>query len=304
MSCVTAIRARFGGLGVRRAVASVAETIAPAVTGRDPFDQAGLDAVLVDIDGTPDKSRVGANAMLGVSAAVARAAAASGGVPLWRHLICDRIPVLPLPMVNIVSGGLHATWTGWVFRTFSSFLSAQGPTAKRWRPSMPFVLPHPSCSRSEGFRLSRPMKEVSGRRSTARRRRLTCSWRPLSRWVAGPAMTSCWRLMSRRHISSTDSIPIARGVGTALIAGAGQPALERLADGYPIVSIEDGLAEDDWEGWAALTRNLGQRVQLVGDDLFTTNIESPGARNRRRGSQRSARQDEPDRDVDGDDRRN
>ena len=109
--------ARFGGLGVRRAVASVAETIAPTVTGRDPFDQAGLDAVLVDLDGTPDKSRVGANAMLGVSAAVARAAAASGGVPLWRHLIRDRIPVLPLPMVNIVSGGLH-TVDGLGFQDF------------------------------------------------------------------------------------------------------------------------------------------------------------------------------------------
>src|SRR5271166_2258263 len=108
---------RFGGLGVRRAVARVTDTIAPAVRGWDPFDQAGLDALLVELDATPDRSRLGANAMLGVSAAVARAAAASRGVPLWRHLLVDGSPLLPLPMVNILSGGLHATG-GLAFQDF------------------------------------------------------------------------------------------------------------------------------------------------------------------------------------------
>ncbi len=108
---------RFGGFGVRRAVMNVSETITQAVVGRDPFDQPGLDAVLVEIDGTPDKSKLGANAMLGVSAAVARAAAASAGIPLWRHLAGDRTPVLPLPMVNILSGGLHSNG-GLAFQDF------------------------------------------------------------------------------------------------------------------------------------------------------------------------------------------
>ena len=161
---------RFGGLGVRRAVANVFETIAPAIGGWDPFDQAGLDAVLVQLDGTSDKSRLGANAILGVSAAVARAAATSEGVPLWRYLLRGKKPVLPLAMVNIVSGGLHATG-GLAFQDFLVVPVGATSYGEALETATPSVPPPCTYSKSEGFRPSRPMREDSGRRSVALRRR-------------------------------------------------------------------------------------------------------------------------------------
>ncbi len=263
---------RFGGFGVRRAVMNVSEMIAHAVTGRDPFDQPGLDAVLVEIDGTPDRSKLGANAMLGVSAAVARAAAASAGIPLWRHLAGDSTPVLPLPMVNILSGGLHSKG-GLAFQDF-------------------LVVPVGATTYGEALETLYAVRAAAGDLLVGR----GLSILKADEGGFGPALDrpeDALDLLVRAIVKAGrepgDEVMLALDVAAThffdgrhyrlpeeqapLSSEELVATLERLVDGYPIVSIEDGLAEDDWEGWATLTLRLGARVQLIGDDLFTTNIE-------------------------------
>ena len=263
---------RFGGLGVRRAVRNVTETIAPAVTGRAPFDQHGLDAVLVEIDGTPDKSNLGANATLGVSAAVARAAAASAGVPLWRHLVRDSTPLLPLPMVNIVSGGLHSTG-GLIFQDFlvvpvgAETYSEALETVYAVRAATFELLSERGFSILKadeggfGPALNRPEEALDLLEAAI----VKAGRRPGDDVMLALDVAATHFFDGQHYRLPEEPAPFS---AQELVA-----TLERLVDGYPIISIEDGLAEDDWEGWAALTRSLGARVQLIGDDLFTTNIE-------------------------------
>ena len=260
---------RYGGFGVRLAVRNVTDTTARAVIGRDPFDQPGLDRRLIELDGTADKSRLGANAILGVSAAVARAAALAEGVPLWRYL-SRTAPALPLPMVNVVSGGLHATG-GLAFQDF-------------------LILPIGAASYSEALEVVYAVRAAAGDLLAER----GLSVLKADEGGFGPALdrpeavldllVAAIRRAGRRP---GDDVALALDVAASHFFEDGayrlpdRPApmpsedlvdrLESLVDGYPIVSIEDGLAEDDWEGWAVLTRRLGHRVQLVGDDLFTTN---------------------------------
>jgi enolase len=262
--------ARYGGFGVRLAVRNVTDTIAPAIIGRDPFDQRGLDQRLIEVDGTADKSRLGANAVLGVSIAVARAAALAEGVPLWRYLSRTADPALPLPMVNVVSGGLHATG-GLVFQDF-------------------LILPVGAASYSEALEVVYAVRAAAGELLAER----GLSVLKADEGGFGPALDRPEAVLDllvsairRAGQRPGDDVALALDVAASHFSDDGayrlpdQPApvpsqdlvdvLERLVDRYPIVSIEDGLAEDDWEGWAVLTQRLGHRVQLVGDDLFTTN---------------------------------
>ena len=262
---------RFGGFGVRRAVANVVETIAPAVIGRDPSDQGGLDATLVELDGTSDRSRLGANAMLAVSVAAARAGAVSRGVPLWRHLLGGRTPLLPLPMVNIVSGGLHALGS----LSFQDFL----------------IVPIGAATFSEALETVYAVRECTRELLTDRglsdlKADEGGFGPPLDYPEAALELLEAAIVRAGRRLG--EDVALALDVAAThffdgrLYRLSSEPApltphefrerLERLVDAYPIVSIEDGLAEDDWEGWAALTRRLGARIQLVGDDLFTTNL--------------------------------
>jgi enolase len=258
---------RFGGFGVRGAVRNVWEVIAPAVVGRDALDQAGLDTMLVELDGTPGKERLGANALLAVSIATARAAAAACGLPLWRYLAGGE-PALPLPMVNIFSGGLHAP-RGLAFQDFLIV-----PVGAR--------------------RYSDALETVYAVRSAAER---VLAERGLSTLKAdeggfGPALERPEHALDlleeatrRAGYRAGAEVAFAVDVAASHFAREGRyellhegglgalelvELLERLVARYPLVSIEDGLGEDDWEGWTLLTGRLGKSVQLLGDDLFTT----------------------------------
>jgi len=263
---------RFGGLGVRRAVARVTDTIAPAVRGWDPFDQAGLDALLVELDATPDRSRLGANAMLGVSAAVARAAAASRGVPLWRHLLVDGSPLLPLPMVNILSGGLHATG-GLAFQDFlvvpvgaESYSDALATVyAVRAATSDLLVERGLSTLKADEGGFGPPLEGPEAALDLLVAAIVKAGLRPGDDVALALDVAATHFFDGERYRLPEEKAPLSPGELTS--------KLEGLVDSYPIASIEDGIAEDDWEGWATQTRSLGQRVQLIGDDLFTTNLQ-------------------------------
>ena len=262
--------ARYGGKGVLRAVGNVNREIAAAVGGRDATDQAGLDQFLVKLDGTPNKARLGANAVLGVSLACARAAAAAGGQPLYRYLGGDEAITLPVPMVNILNGGRHADG-GTDFQEF-------------------MVVPLGAPTFREGLRWAAETFHALG--GLLRQRGMPTGVGDEGGFA--PALSSnesavemVMDAIQQAGYRPGDEVAIALdpattelyGDGTYTLASEGRSldtaALIDLwtdwAGRYPIVSLEDGLAEDDWAGWAALTGRLGDRLQLVGDDLLVTN---------------------------------
>ena len=278
--------ARHAGQGVRTAVRNVAESIAPSVLGRDLDDQSGLDAALIALDGTRNKSRLGANAVLGVSLAVAHAAAAARGEELFVHL--NRLrreragdepggslgPMLPMPMVNMISGGLHAGGN----LDFQDFL----------------IVPLGASTYSDALELTTRVYRAVGA-SLVRRGDPTAN-------LVGDEGGFGPRLPTNEHavevildalgaegLRPGQDVAIALDIAASHFydpvtrkyhrAATGQDALDsdgmvellaRWVEDYPIVSIEDGMAEDDWEGWTKLTARLGDRVQLIGDDLFAT----------------------------------
>ena len=265
---------RYAGKGVRIAADNVERRIAPALEGMSAEDQAAVDGRLIELDGSPGKSSLGANATLGVSCAVARAAAAARGVPLWRWLAGDRKPTIPLPMVNILSGGLHA---GRNFE-FQDFLAVPHGFSN-YSESLEAVV---AIHRAARILLEKEGHALSGVADEG-------GW--------GPRLAdneSALDILTRRHQQRPDSYPenrspspltlprrISMRMGRIIFRanGAHSTAPEMISLfrdwtlRYPVVSIEDGLAEDDWDGWALLTTELGERVQLVGDDLFTTNLQ-------------------------------
>jgi enolase len=262
---------RYGGKGVRRAVEHAQRELAAAVTGQDAVDQAAVDRVLIDADGTPDKSRFGANAILGVSMAVARAAASEQGVPLYRHLATDPIESLPVPMTNVINGGAHAG-NALDFQEF--MLVPIG--APSMREAVRFLAEtfhalrailkeagHVTSVGDEGGyapNIQRPeealqlMLQAIGRAGYQAGREIALAM--------DPAASELYK--ARTYVFEKGGIaPMSTGEMIALYAS--------LVDHFPIVSIEDGLAEDDWDGWRALTARLGDRILLVGDDIFVTN---------------------------------
>ena len=259
---------RFEGEGVLGAVQGVRETIGPALLGRSPFEQAEIDAFLVAFDGTDDKSVLGANAVLAVSMAVARAAAISNGVPLWQHL--GGSSVLPLPMVNIISGGLHGD-TRLAFQDFlvvpigAETLREALECVSAVRTATGAVLREHGFSTLKaaegGFAPPLPSPEAALDLLVAAVARSGRSLRDEVAFAIDVAATHFFDGTVYRLQDAPDGIDADGLIGR----------LERLIRDYPIVSIEDGLAEDDWEGWVRLTERLGARVQILGDDLFATN---------------------------------
>ncbi len=261
---------RYRGKGVLSAVDNVNGPIADAVLGLDAFDQRGVDRALLDLDGTATKGSLGANAILGVSLAVAKAAADSSGLPLWRYLGGPNAHVLPTPMLNVINGGAHADnelelqefmfmpvgaasfsealrWGAECFHALHDLLREAGmPTAVGDEGG--FAPPVATADEALGW-LVRAI-EAAGREPGTE-----------IALAMDPATSELYR-DGRYRLEGAD-----RTADDMLAFWAG------LLDRYPIVSIEDALAEDDWEGWATLTRELGSRVQLVGDDLFVTNTE-------------------------------
>ena len=264
---------RYLGKGVRRAVQNIEETIAPALKGMVATDQVDIDRTLIELDGTPNKGKLGANAILAVSMATARAAAAETALPLYRYLGGPLARTLPVPMMNILNGGAHATNTvdfqefmvvpvgvetfaealrvgAEVFHSLKKVLVKRklatgvgdeggfAPDLKNDEEALQVII-----EAIEGAKYA-PGKEVA-----------------LALDVAASELHSGGKYTFKKS-----------GAGTRDAAGMVE-LYSKWLDEYPIVSIEDGLAEDDWEGWSHLTKTLGDRVQLVGDDLFVTNTE-------------------------------
>ena len=265
--------ARYGGKGVLKAVTNVNNRIALALTGLSPFDQEGLDHRLRDLDGTPNKADLGANAVLGVSLAVARAAAMSRGVSLYRYLASDeRQPTLPVPMLNILNGGQHAHNStdiqefmvvpvglpsfrealrcgSEVYHALNRLLQQRGLSTNvgdegGFAPSLP--------SNRDALELVTAAIEAAGYR---------------------PGVDCFLALDAAATEFYRDGAYLLEREGARLSSAEMVYLLATWTDEYPILSIEDGLAEDDWEGWGLLMGRLGSRVQIVGDDIYTTNPE-------------------------------
>jgi enolase len=274
-------KGRFGGKGVRKAVANVTDTIAPALYGLDATDQAGIDDLLCELDGTPNKGSLGANAILGVSLACAHAASASYDLPLYRYLGGVGARTLPVPMFNILNGGKHAQDSTDFqefmiapvgLSTYSEALRAGSEVFWALR-SILHDEGHATGQGDEGgFAPSLPTNQAAVEYILRAIER--AGYRPGEdvAIVLDPAVT---------ELLDTSVPAGADGQLTYRLEKEGRTltSLELIdfwvdwVDRYPIVSIEDGLAEDDWEGWRALTARIGERVQLVGDDLLVTNTE-------------------------------
>ncbi len=262
---------RFAGKGVLKALRSVQRVIAPALKGTDARDQAEIDAKLLDLDGTPNKSHLGTNALLGVSLAVAHAAAASRGVRLYRYLKKGPGNLLPIPLMNIVNGGLHAD-NGLDLQEFMimpvgavSFREALRMGAEVFQ-SLKKILHGKGLSTAVGDeggfapRLSSNESALQLILQAVER----AGYRPGRHLVlALDAAATTFHSRLGYHLK-------AEGISRAS-AGRLIQLYRRWTEIYPIVSIEDGLGEDDWEGWGLLTEELGKKIQLVGDDLFVTN---------------------------------
>ncbi|MGB9885833.1 MAG: phosphopyruvate hydratase [Moorellales bacterium] len=263
---------RYLGKGVQKAVENVNEVIAPEVVGLDALDQAQIDRLLISLDGQPNKGRLGANAILGVSLAVARAASQALGLPLYRYLGGTNARCLPVPMMNVINGGRHADnrldiqefmlvpagapnfrealrWGTEVFHQLKSLLRQRGLATSvgdegGFAPSL--------AGTEEALNLLVEAIEKAG-------------YKPGEQifLALDPAASEFYR----------DGKYVFAGEGVERTSGEMVEYYASLVDKYPIISIEDGLAEDDWEGWRELTSRLGSRIQLVGDDIFVTNPE-------------------------------
>lgn len=266
---------KFGGKGVSKAVANVNDKIAPALAGMDASDQAGIDKAMLDLDGTPDKSALGANAILAVSIAAAQAAAKAEGVPLYRYLGGANGTVLPVPMMNILNGGAHASnsvdtqefmimpvgapsfseglrQSTEVFHALQQLLKSEGQTTAvgdegGFAPNLA----------SDEDAIQHILQAVENAGYTPGEDFVLAMDAASSEWKSDKGLGFYHQPKSGKDFTSDE-----------LIAH-----WEDLLGKYPIVSIEDGLDEEDWAGWQRMTAVLGGKVQLVGDDLFVTNTE-------------------------------
>ena len=267
---------RYGGKGTLKAVANVNETIAPRLLGMDPRDQEAIDQAMIELDGTENKGNLGANAILGVSMAVAKAAAAFCNLPLYRYIGGAGAHTLPVPMMNILNGGRHADnnvdlqefmvmpfgaasfseglrMGAEVFHSLKAVCKAKGystavgdeggfaPNLKTNEEALDLIV---EAIEKAGYKPGKDvyiaMDPAASELYDGKKKKYHFFKSDPDRWVGSDEMIKFWK---------------------------------KLVDNYPIVSIEDGLAEDDWKGWADLTAELGQKVQIVGDDLFVTNTK-------------------------------
>ena len=261
---------RYGGKGVRRAVEAVLREIGPSIRGIDASDQRALDERLIELDGTTNKSRLGANALLGCSVAGARAAAAVADVPLYRWLADAETYTLPVPMLNVVNGGAHAA-NSIDLQEFMLVPAGAPNVAEAMRyaaetyQALKGLLHERGLSTGVGdeggFAPDLPSSEAA----------IELVLEAIDR--AGHAGEIVLALDSAPSGFFSDGIYHLRGEGRELGTDAMIAMYEDFATRYPLVSLEDGLAEDEWEGWRLLTERLGGRLQLIGDDIFVTNVD-------------------------------
>jgi enolase len=265
-------KSRYGGKGVLKAVESVNTEICEAIMGLDAMEQSFIDQTLIDLDGTENKSRLGANALLAVSLAVAKAAAEDSGLPLYRYLGGAGRLVLPVPMMNVINGGAHANNSldlqefmiipvgaksfreamrcgAEIFQTLKKILDGKGmPTTVGDEGGFAPDLPNNEAA------LALIMQAIE-----------TAGYAPGSQVAIGLDCASSEFFKNNRYDIASEKRQLTAGELTDMLVG--------WADKYPIISIEDGMAEGDWDGWKILTDRLGKKVQIVGDDLFVTNTK-------------------------------
>ena len=266
-------KSRYRGKGVRKAVSNVDDIIAPELIGEDAADQSAIDRILLELDGTPNKSKLGANAMLGVSLACARGAANAVGQPLYRYLGGPLARTLPVPMMNVLNGGKHAT------------------DSADMQEYMIVPLGRDSFREAvrAGSEVFHALKDILHDKGMGTGVGDEGGFAPAGLKDNEEPIRLIMQAIEKAGYRPGDDIAIALDPASTELYANGSYTLARekrslssaemtelYADWrgrYPIVSIEDGLAEDDWDGWALLTRKLGDTVQLVGDDLFVTNVE-------------------------------
>jgi enolase len=265
-------KARFGGKGVLKAVESVNRDIFEALSGLDAEDQGKIDKIMIDLDGTPNKAKLGANAILGVSLAVAKAAADASALPLYRYIGGVQAHVLPVPMMNIINGGAHADnpidfqefmivpvgatslkeavrWGSEVFHTLKAALKKAGHNT--------------NVGDEGGFAPNLPSAEAA----------LDFILQAIESAGFKPGTDIALGLDAAATEFFKDGAYVYSGEGVTRSPQEQAQYLAKLAGAYPIATIEDGNSEDDWEGWKATTDLLGHKIQLVGDDIFVTNVE-------------------------------
>lgn len=263
---------RFDGAGALQAISNVEKFLGPAVLGMSPFDQKSVDLNLTAVDGTPDKSRLGGNSVLGVSMAVAHAAANSTGTPLYRYLAGSNPVLLPIPLLNILNGGKHAENSV----DFQEFMV------------VPAGIPDFSRALQAGTEVYQALKRLLKSQGHSTNVGDEGGFAP-SLTTTRSALESLNQAIGEAGYESGKEIFLALDVAATELYQNGRYLLtkermsltsadlvsfyQELVEEFPIVSIEDGMAEDDWDGWCELMRSVGGKVQLVGDDLFTTNTE-------------------------------
>jgi enolase len=262
--------ARYGGKGVRRAVANVAEMIAPAVRGHDATDQRGLDARLVELDGTDDRSNLGANAVLGVSLATARAAAVACGLPLHAYLGGPNAHTLPVPCMNVLNGGSHAE-SNVDLQEFMVVPVGAGTFAEALRIGAEVYHRLKAGLRERGLGTGLGDEGGFAPDLPSNTAALDLLVEAIERAGYAPGTDVALALDPATSELYRDGRYHLEGEGRVLTTAEMVDLWVELVDRYPIVSIEDGLAEEDWDGWRLLTERLGDRIQLVGDDLLVTN---------------------------------
>ena len=269
-------RTRYGGKGVRKAVKHINEVIAPALVGKEVTDQRGIDQKMLELDGTPTKSKLGANAILGVSLAVAKAGAKALNVPLYRYLGGANTYVLPVPMMNIINGGSHSD-APIAFQEF--MIRPVGADSFREALRMGAEVFHALKKVLKARNLSTAVGDEGGFAPSLNGTEdaLECillaiksaGYEPQRDITIGLDCAS-----SEYYCDGIYDYTKFEGLDGAIRTSSEQVNyLEELCRKYPIDSIEDGMAENDWEGWRMLTERIGSRVQLVGDDLFVTNVK-------------------------------
>jgi enolase len=263
---------RWLGRGVEKAVDNVNKTLGPSVIGMDALDQAAVDYVLLETDGTPNKSKMGANALLGVSLAVARAASDAVGLPLWRYLGGVQGRVLPTPLMNILNGGVHAD-NGLEIQEFMIVPSGIGSFGEALRAGAEIFHTLKMLLKEKGLTVAVGDEGGFAPRLKSNEEAIQFVLRAVEEAGYKPgkdvdvaldcAASEFYDKKARVYTFDAKKVSREELVGI----------YEELSRKYPIASIEDGCAEDDWDGWKLLTQRLGAKVQLVGDDLFVTNVE-------------------------------
>ncbi len=264
-------RKRYGGKGVQQAVAHINTIIAKGLAGKDASDQAGLDRLLCELDGTPNKKKLGANAMIATSLAVAKAAAAASGKPLYRWLGGSRARTLPVPLLNVLNGGAHATNTLDIQEFMIVPLGARS-FGDGLRMGAEIFSALKSLLQAKG--LSTAVGDEGGVAPDLRsdEQALDLLLDAIERAGYQPGRQIGLALdVAATELYQDGAYVFQKSGGTRRTAAQLVKRYQRWAERYPLVSIEDGLAEDDWQGWQLLTQALGARLQLVGDDLFVTN---------------------------------